>query len=673
MSSRGDFEALFEAVPDALVLVDETGRITRVNSHAERLFAYASGTLAGLQIEALIPESVRDRHRHHRAAYVASPQVRSMGGTDQALIGQRLDGHQFPVEIALSPIVAGDGPCFLASIRDVSESRRARQAQVRARYDTLAARIGQLALESTDGDTLVQTLPELIAEALDVPGIAIFFGRRETDSMEIRSSFGAGEDWDELISPEAGHTTRLWRLLADGGHVVFADLAEPGQDHPSIGGLRGSCAVVPLLDRNRPMGALIALSPQTHRFGHDALHLLGSAANLLAALLQRRRTEEQLIHAQRLDAIGQMTGGVAHDFNNLLTIISGNLQLLETATQGNAALSDLIDSATRAASRGADLTGKLLTFARRQRLVPQPIDPRSRLEEISHLLRRTLGETITLSIKCDEGLPFARADPTQFDTALINLALNARDAMPYGGAITMQAAELRIGDFDADLKPGRYIAFSVVDTGQGMTEEVRRRAIEPFFTTKAEGRGSGMGLSIVYGFAEQSGGALRIESQLGYGARVELSLPLADSSEPAPDTAVLEPIAGRSETLLVVEDDDEVRKVAMSFLDALGYRALAVGTAAEALRLLRCRLDIALLFTDVRLGAGMDGIKLAKRAQSQRPEIGILLTSGHASASLRPGGRPEGFELLQKPYRREQLAAAILRNLRPPAASAVHR
>ena len=245
--------------------------------------------------------------------------------------------------------------------------------------------------------------------------------------------------------------------------------------------------------------------------------------------------------------------------------------------------SDLIDSASRATNHGAELTGKLLTFARRQRLVPQPIEPRSRLEEISHLLQRTLGETIRLSVECPEGLPRARADPTQFDTALINLALNARDAMPYGGAITMQAEERWIEDFDAALKPGRYLVFSVIDTGQGMTEEVQRRAIEPFFTTKSAGRGSGLGLSMVYGFAEQSGGALRIESRLGYGARVELSLPLAGSAEPVAQAQAVESIAGDGETLLVVEDDDEVRRIAVSFLGALGYRTLAVGNAAEAL------------------------------------------------------------------------------------------
>jgi PAS domain S-box-containing protein len=672
MSSPADFAALFEAVPDALVLVDETGRIARANSHAENLFGYPSGTLAGLQIEALIPEAVRERHRHHRASYMASPRVRPMGDTDQALTGQRLDGHQFPVEIALSPIVGGGGPRYLASIRDVSESQRARQAGVRARYDTLVARIGQFALESTDGDTLVQILPELLAEALEVPGIAIAFWRRETDSMEIKSSFGVGEDWDELISPMAGHTTRLWRLLDDGTPIVFADLAKAGHDL-SVAGLAGSCAVVPLLDRNRPMGALIALSRQRHHFGHDALHLLGSAANLLAAVVQRRRTEEQLIHAQRLDAVGQMTGGVAHDFNNLLTIISGNLQLLEIATQGNPELSDLIDSAVRATARGADLTGKLLTFARRQRLVPQPIDPRTRLEDISHLLRRTLGETVTLSVECPEGLPCAKADATQFDTALINLALNARDAMPHGGVITMQAAERWVEDADADLHPGHYIVFSVVDTGQGMTPEIQRRAIEPFFTTKAEGRGSGLGLSMVYGFAEQSGGALRIESQLGYGARVELSLPVESSSQPAMEEPVPGSVTSSGETLLVVEDDAEVRRIAMSFLSGLGYRTLAVGDAAEALLRLQSEPDIALLFTDVRLGAGMDGIELAKRARMHRPGIGVLLTSGYAEMRSQPEGRPDGFELLAKPYRREQLADAIARNIMPRAASRMNR
>lgn len=673
MSSPGDFAALFEAVPDALVLVDGSGRITRVNSHAERLFGYPPGTLTGLQIEVLIPETARERHRAHRANYMANPRVRPMGDSDQALVGQRRDGHQFPVEIALSPIVGEDGPRYLASIRDVSESQRARQAHVRAGYDSLVARIGQLALESKDGDTLIQLVPELVAEALNVPGVAIAFGRPESGGIEIRSSFGAGEDWEEFISPENDHTTRLWRLLDEGNPLIVADLAQYSNELPGVSGLAGSCAVVPLLGRNRPMGALIAMSREANHFGHDALHLLGSTANLLAALIQRRRTEEQLIHAQRLDAIGQMTGGVAHDFNNLLTIISGNLQLLEMETQGNTALSDLIESASRATDRGADLTGKLLTIARRQRLVPEPIEPRSRLEEISRLLRRILGETITLSVECPEHLPCAKADVTQFDTALINLALNARDAMPYGGAITLQAAERWVQDPDAGVKPGRYIVFSVIDTGQGMSQEVQRRAIEPFFTTKGAGRGSGLGLSMVYGFAEQSGGSLKIESQLGYGARVELSLPVAAGGDAVAKEPAPESIAGNGESVLVVEDDGEVRKLAASFLNALGYRTLEVGSAAEALLLLNSEPNLALLFTDVRLGGGMDGIELATRARSERPDIGVLLTSGYAESSPPFDGRPDGFELLAKPYRREQFAAAVARNLRPPAPATMLR
>jgi PAS domain S-box-containing protein len=672
MSVPGDFAALFEAVPDALVLVDESGLITRVNSHAERLFGYPPGTLAGLRVEVLIPEAVRERHHDHRAAYMSNPRVRPMGDTDQTLIGQRLDGHQFPLEIALSPIGYGDDPHYLASVRDVSESQRARQAQLRAGYDTLVARIGQLALESTDGETLVQILPELLAEALQVSGVAIAFGRRDSDSMEIKSAFGVGEDWEAIISSTAGHTKHLWALLDNGTPIVIPDLAGQGRDLPFADRLGGSCAVVPLLDRRRPMGALIALSRQRGHFGHDALHLLGSAANLLAALVQRRRTEEQLIHAQRLDAIGKMTGGVAHDFNNLLTIISGNLQLLEIQSQGKPALTDLIDSAGRAANRAAELTGKLLTFARRQRLVPQPIEPRARLEEIVHLLRRTLAEAVTLSVECPEGLPCALADVTQLDTALINLALNARDAMPHGGAITMRAEERRITDSDSGLKPGRYIVFSVIDTGQGMSEEVQRRAIEPFFTTKAAGRGSGLGLSMVYGFAEQSGGALRIESRLGYGARVDLTLPLASGTEPVVGIPTPGPVAGTGQTLLVVEDDDEVRNLARTFLSALGYRSLPASNAAEALAQLQSDAEIALLFTDVRLGAGANGIELATRARMLRPDIGILLTSGYAEADLQSEGTPDGFEMLAKPYRREQLAAAISRNLRPPVSQGIH-
>jgi PAS domain S-box-containing protein len=655
--------ALFETVPDALVVVDGSGRVVAANGHAERLFGYPPGGLAGLEIENLMPASVRGRHRAYRDGYMAAPRVRPMGGSGQALIGQRLNGEQFPVEIALSPLAGAQGPRFLASVRDISETQRARQALVRARYDATVARIGQRALESADDGDLIEGLPLLLAEALEVEAVAVVYLLREPGDVEVRATHGFDTGLLAAMLGDAVPGNVLGQALAQGRQHVVDDL---GEALPALPGpLGGSTALVPLLDRDRPMGALVAYSRQPRRFDHDALHLLGSVANMLAALLQRRHTEDQLAHSQRLDAVGQLTGGIAHDFNNLLTIISGSLQLLEIELGDRPDAGELIASALRSVTRGAELTTKLLAFARKQQLTPRAVDPVALLRDLEAMLRRTLGESIQLRMELPPALPAAHADATQLDTALVNLALNARDAMPRGGEISLSARTHEVTaahDFEG-LAPGRYVVFTVQDTGHGMTPETLARAVEPFYTTKESGRGSGLGLSMVYGFARQSGGHLAIDSRLGYGTRVDLFLPaskqVADAAAPAAGSLR----TGAGETVLVVEDEPDVRAIAEAFVRSLGFQPRAVGNAAEALAALREDMDIALMFSDVMLGEGMDGYALARAARALRPALPVLLTSGYNENVAGRAG-DDGFELLRKPYRREQLAEALRRHLR---------
>jgi len=662
------FSELFNSVPDALIVVGKDGRIVVANTQAERLFGYPLSGLDGLRIEALMPETVRDRHHAHRSDYMANPRVRAMGDTGQALTGLRLDGEQFPVEIALSPIVGGGETRYLASIRDVSETQRVRQALVRAGYDTLVARIGQLALETADDDSVIQAVPALLAESLGVETMVLALMRPAGDGIEVRAAFGLTDDWrdsDRIPNPS---NAVVRQVLARGAPWLLEDTA--ALDGDAMAGLVGSDSlsgvVIPLLDRDRPMGALIASSKRPHRFDHDALHLLQSVAHLLAALMQRRRTEEQLAHSQRLEAIGQLTGGIAHDFNNLLTIMSGSLQLLELEHPQRPEAAELIASALRSVARGAELTSKLLAFARRQRLNPQAIDAHALLRELEAMLRRTLGESIRIEVSCDEALANAYADATQLDTALVNLALNARDAMPRGGELKLTARERRISPDETlpELAAGHYIVFSVGDTGHGMSPETLARAVEPFFTTKEIGRGSGLGLSMVYGFVKQSGGYLYFDSELGYGTRVDLFLPAvpaASEKRPPPATAIH---AGTGETVLVVEDEPAVRDISAAFLRSLGYRIHVAGNAEEALRLLEDDRSIALLFSDVMLGKGMDGNELAQTALRLHPGLSVLLTSGYEDSLIRPSpDNANRFELLRKPFRREQLADAARRAL----------
>lgn len=662
------FDNLFDAVPDALVVVDGTGRIVMANRQAEQLFGYPPLALGGMEIEELLPEDARHRHRAHRTGYMSKPHIRPMGATGQTLVGLRKDGTQFPVEIALSPVGSDEGQRFLASVRDISETQRARQALVRAGYDSLVARIGQLALESNDESNMLEQVPPLLAQALGIEIVVVAFLRQDRESLDVRASTVI-----DPADPAAQiNVLALAEALTTPDLVIENDLSQPGRsafEFPLGAGASGSGVLVPLIDRSRALGALIARSKEPNRFDHDALHLLQSVANLIAALVQRRHTEEQLAHAQRLDALGQLTGGIAHDFNNLLTVMSGSLQLLEMEHDETPDVQELIATALRSVSRGAELTAKLLAFARRQRLLPQATDPRALLQDVESMLRRTLGDAIKLEVNCKDDLPAAFVDPTQLDAALVNLALNARDAMPHGGQIDIQAQQVLIDSDRAtiELPVGYYVLIAVSDTGRGMAPATLARAMEPFFTTKEAGRGSGLGLSMVYGFAKQSGGNLQIASRLGHGTRVELYLPAARHAVPQAQPAPMQSVGGRGETVLVVEDDAAVRNIAVAFLRSSGYRVEAVASAAEALDVLGRDSDISVLFSDVMLGNGMNGNELARMARGQRPDLPVLLTSGYEEHLQTD---TDAFELLRKPYRREQLLSAIRKVLDAPAARA---
>jgi len=656
------FRELFERAPDAMIVVDLTGHIVRANPQAERLFGYSEDELHGRPIEMLMPESVRHAHLAHRDGYMTNPRVRPMG-TGQELTGQKRGGQQFPVEIALSPINTADGRLFLASIRDTSETQRARQAIARARYDAVVAQLGQHALAMPELDATLAHATNLIVEAVGVEAVAIVLRHPQSQQIQIRAALGVQPDslerlsWTTIVPVQPRQATTATQTADE--PIILEGEALSGSGFAAT-------LVLPLMDRGEPMGALLALTRQKRHFDHDALHFLQSTANLLASATQRARTEEQLSHAQRLEAVGQLTGGVAHDFNNLLTVVSGNLQILEDELADRPSAREIISSALRAVGRGAELTRKLLAFAGRLRLVPRASEPARLLEELGSMLRRTLGETINLEISCPPEIPEVFVDPGQLDNALVNLALNSRDAMPRGGDLVISARREYVGESEggSDIAPGDYVVFSVRDSGLGMTQDVLARAFEPFFTTKEHGRGSGLGLSMVYGFVKQSGGHLTVESQLGYGTRIDLHLP-AVKPHPGETAAAAAPAAARgSESILVVEDEADVRDIAVTFLRSLGYAVIATADAVTGLEQLSRHADIDMLFSDVVLGTGMTGIELAHEARRRRPGLPVLLTSGYEHSALENrsnGGRE--FVLLPKPYRREDLSAAVRRIL----------
>ncbi|MEW5836864.1 MAG: PAS domain S-box protein [Pseudomonadota bacterium] len=659
------YRTLFETAPDAMVVVARGGEIVLANPQAHRLFGYPADGLRGLVIEALLPERVRAAHARHRERYMARPRFRPMGAGYE-LTGLRHNGETFPVEVALSPI---GHDLFAASIRDISESQRVRQALQHARYDAYLARLGRRVLESSGDESARTAVPALIAEALGVDGVAVAVGLPDDHALPIRAFSGMAPSLVADLPDAFARDNLIARLVALPSNDIWTLARSPSDDLPAIRSLLeahglADMAIVPLLDRHNPTGALIAVTRVPDDYDSDKSNFLQLTANILAAAIQRNRSEAQLAHVHRLDALGQLTGGIAHDFNNLLTIISGNLQMLEAEHRDAPDSLPMIDSALRAVDHGAALTRKLLGFSRRRALTPRALHAQHVLDELGEMLARTLGERIRLSLDCPPGVPPVLADAGELETALVNLALNARDAMPEGGTLSIAARRRTIGADGADgLVPGDYAAFTVADTGTGMTRDVLKHALDPFFTTKEAGKGSGLGLSMVYGFVRQSGGRVRIESAPGHGTRVELLLPVApESPEDEDEGDAMTGAAARPNHIrvLVVEDEPDVRRVAVGLLRSLGYDTVEAGNAAQALELLHEDTSIRLLFSDVVLGQGHTGFELAREARVMRPGLPVLLTSGYAQASASADAAlHNGIQLMRKPYRQDQLARAM--------------
>jgi len=380
----------------------------------------------------------------------------------------------------------------------------------------------------------------------------------------------------------------------------------------------------------------------------------------------RVRAETIVRQSQKMEAIGHLTGGVAHDFNNLLQIISANLDLAGASNEvkANGTLAQRLENAMTAVSRGSRLTGQLLAFARRQALEPCSVNLGRVMGDMTDLLRRTLGEQIEVEAVVAGGLWNTLVDPNQVETTILNLAINARDAMPEGGKLTLEAANTYLDDVYAahheEVAPGQYVMLAVSDTGAGMTPEVMNHVFEPFFTTKPEGKGTGLGLAQTYGFVKQSGGHIKIYSEVGEGTTVKLYLPRTRQLEEAAAPADITAAQGGNERILVVEDDEAVRVATVEMLRDLGYRVLQAELAEAALQQLERGADIDLLFTDVVMPGPIPTREFARRVQQMRPDTRILFTSGYTQNAIVHNGRlDEDALLLSKPYRKDELARKI--------------
>lgn len=525
----------------------------------------------------------------------------------------------------------------------------------------------------------------VVATVLIVGGGAVLAFRRaaglndELRRQQLALSTMLENSLDALVVVGAGGTVLQWNTEAERvfgrlrGEAVGASLTDlivpPGAESSlssliasltpdAYGRVAGRRQVVEALDaegRVFPMDVTAVPVSDDERgwvyycFGRD--------------LSEQRALEDQLRQAQKMEAVGQLTGGIAHDFNNLLTVVIGSIDLLAARLRdGDRALAE---QALRSAESGATLVHRLLAFSRRQTLAPQPIDVNALVQGMHDLLSRTLGERIDIRTVAEPGAWHVLADPGQLENALLNMAVNARDAMEGAGVLTIETGNVhldaRYAAENTEVTPGDYGLLAVTDTGCGMPPEVIERAFDPFFTTKKAGMGTGLGLSMIYGFAKQSGGHLKIYSEVGEGTTIRLYLPKtsdgADVAAPRPGRAAL---GGRGEAILVVEDDADVRGFVAAVLQDLGYTLHLAATADEALDVLRSDARIDLLFTDVVIPGGLSGREIAEAAQAERPGLRVLYTSGYTENSIVHQGRLDaGVAFLAKPYKRDELGAAV--------------
>jgi PAS domain S-box-containing protein len=618
-------EAALQTAAGAVIIIDDKGIIRTVNAATVDMFGFEEEDLVGHNVSKLMPEPFRSRHdgyiRHH-----LQTGERKIIGIGRQVMALRKSGAIFPAHLAVSAFVHDGSRYFTGIIHDLSE-----------RHDTADLR------EQTLLQSIFNQLPDAVL-------IVDRGGKITLCNPAVGRVFGYAPE--ELIGQT---TTQLYADEAEARRVRAIKETMSGPAPPQA---------LPVTFRRKSgetFPAETALSVLRGERGEHAGFLF-----LSRDISRQVEQDEALRKSQRLEAIGQLTGGIAHDFNNLLTIITGNHELLEMELE-DGEQRDLLARANNAALMGARLTNRLLTFARRRKLAPAVLDLNEQVLAMAELLRRTLGETVVLGTLLAPGLWSVRADAGEVENAVLNLAINARDAMPGGGKLVIETSNviLEEGDIGAEpgLEPGAYVRLRVSDTGAGMSREVLARAFEPFFTTKEPGKGTGLGLSVIYGFVRQSGGYVTISSAPGKGTTVNLYLPRVEAENPEGALAASEApaSAGARESVLLVEDNAEVRALTVRRLRNLGYRVVEAESGARATEMLRAGGRFDLVFSDIVM-PGMSGFELAQWLQSHDPAIPILLTSGYAEDSGRAGAPPAtAVEILRKPYSGADLARALRR------------
>jgi PAS domain S-box-containing protein len=652
-----DFRAVFEGAPDLYLVLTPSLRIVAVSNAYCRATMIDRASVLGRHLFEVFPDNpgdpTADGVRNLRDSLVRALQFRRpdvMPVQKYDIRRAEVDGGGFEVRYWAplnTPVLnaAGEVTWLIHRVEDVTEATRLQQEDEARRELTRRQQgmIDQLRSTKRFLDAVVDNLPGMLFVKSYPDCRFVLFNRAGEELLGYPSETFLGKtDHDFFPREQADHFVANDRAVLEAG--VPALITEE-----------------PIKTRYKGQRILRTIKVPVHDPDGRPEYLLGFSEDIT----ERKVMEQQLRQAVKMEAVGQLTGGIAHDFNNLLSVVIGNLDMALERAALEPDLRDLISEALNGALKGAELTRRLLAFSRNQPLLPASIDINGSLPQIAAMLRRTLGEHIEVELHPGADLWPALADSAQVDEAILNLAINARDAMPKGGKLTIETTNAHLDEDyaarHAEVRPGDYVQLSVSDTGAGMSAEVIEHCFEPFFTTKDTEKGTGLGLSMVYGFVKQSGGHIKIYSELGHGTSVKLYFPRATTPGSVASVGgphVVPPAAG--EWILVVEDRADLRAVSVKQLNELGYRTLDAANAKTALAVLAAHPEVRLLFSDIVMPGGMTGTELAREARRLYPDLGILLTSGYTARAMANGFHDiEGIELLLKPFRKSDLARKL--------------
>jgi PAS domain S-box-containing protein len=631
-----------DAAPNPILAIDADGFIAYVNPQVEGTFGYPPEELLGQPIEILLPGRVAEQHVGHRSAFLAAPNARPMG-IGLELAGRRRDGSEFPVEISLAPVTTGQELYVFATVVDITARKAAEDAladsELRFRAVLEAAPNAIVAIDREGSITYVN------------PQVQITFGYEPPELIGSKI---------EMLLPERLHERH------EGHRKGFFDhpVARPMGIGLDLAGRRKD---------GREFPVEISLSPVVSAEGPL---VFATVVDITA----RKTAEQELLQAQKMESIGRLAGGIAHDFNNMLSAIRGFAELLHDDLELDpmppvGELQHSVEAVRGAADRAAVLTAQLLAFSRRQVLAPAPLNLAIAVRAVEPMLRRLIGEQVQLGLKLDPGTGIVRADPGQVDQILLNLVVNARDAMPDGGTVTIETGNVTFEEPYAlehfELAPGPYVMLAVTDTGSGMERETREHIFEPFFTTKEQGRGTGLGLATIYGIVRQSGGHIWLYSEPGQGTSFKLYFPRVEITQEEAQAPAAPEARSASGLVLVVEDEPAVREYTTTVLERKGFRVVAVANAAEALAWLDTEAEqIDALVTDVVM-PGLSGPQLAKQIAERGQPLGLVLVSGYTEETLDLADLlARGAVFVAKPFTPLDLSRAVTAAMTTPLVAA---